>query len=275
MNQEIIEVEANVPPQEVPPAAEAAEATTATPPPQDEQTKAVALAVDDGYISPTTAGQLKGFLNSIAAGGGFPKRFDTMEKRIASYNLAHSLMGKRWQLCLNNIADIKGQMTIFGELPGALAEQTKEVEEKEVYCLDKDFKKICIENQNLDANPYAGVCLIKRKHRAKKEFTYTINEAIHAGQYPATKYDKGSRQQVPNPDSPWMKFTKVMLMRKAMSLAVKFEFADALVGVPVAEYDFDSAPDLVKDVTPNYDKIEQARDLNRRFAAPPASAHAN
>jgi RecT family len=227
-----------------------------------------AVEVRRGMLTPKTGVELSALLERVATGGGFPERFKTKEARIAAYNLSQSLMGDRWQLCLNNIAVIKGQMTIFGELPGALAEQTKEVQEKEVFCIDAAFKRISVENKNLDAEPYAGVCVIQRKGRSKKEFTYTLEEAKKAGQYPAIKaiWKNGQRvgEEVNN-DSPWMKFTKVMLMRKAMNLAVKFEFADALVGVPIAEYDFNEAPDL-REVTDTGERTDVAKELNEAYS---------
>lgn len=231
--------------------------------PAEAQAKVTAMpiAVKDGTMAPSNNSELMRVVGQIAKGGGFPERFDTAEKRIAAYNMAHSLMGGRWQLALNNIAIIKGQMTIYGELPSALAEQTKEVQEKRVFCVDKDLNEICLKNKNIDADPFAGVCVIQRKGRMLKEFTYTIEEAEKAGQYPPMKWDRDLKKQVPNHDSPWEKFKKVMLMRKAMAMAVKFEFADAMVGVPVAEYDFDVAPDI-KDVTPT---IDRAQSLNSRF----------
>lgn len=215
-----------------------------------------AVVVVEGAIVPRDTTELNRTLANIAAGGGFPDRFDTPQKRIAAYNLAQSLMGGKWQLALNHMAPIKGQLTIYGELPGALAEHTGQVEEKHVFALDKDGKKICMEHKNLSANASAGICQIKRKGRALKEFSYTLDEAIAAGQYPAKRRDGST-----NNDSPWMKFTKVMLMRKAMAMAVKFEFPDALLGVPVAEYDYNEAPDLhpTKDVTPREDQINNAR----------------
>lgn len=223
------------------------------PPPTPKAQPAVAqpIGLTKGEMVPKNAVELGVMLTKISTGGGFPARFDNAEKRMAAYNLGHSLMGSKWQLCLNNVAIIQGQMTIFGELPSALAEQTKEVVEKHVYAIDAEHKKICVENKNLDAPVYAGVCIIQRKGREKKEFTYTIEEAKKAGQYPSVKPEwkdgKRTGKMLENNDSPWMKFTKVMLMRKAMNLAVKFEFADAMVGVPIAEYDFDAAPDLVEE----------------------------
>jgi hypothetical protein len=245
---------------------------TETEPKQEKQPQVVPqpIAVKEGSLAPTDNSQLVRIVQLIAKGGGFPERFDTLEKQIASYNLAHALMRDKWQIALNNIAIIKGSMMIYGELPSALAEQTKEVAEKKLFCIDREFNEICIKHKNLDAEPYAGVCIIQRKGREKKEFTYTIEEAKKAGQYPAMKpeYQNNRRtgNMIPNEDSPWMKFTKVMLMRKAMNMAVKFEFADALLGAPIAE-DFDFAPDLIKDVTPASNSGERAKELNARFAS--------
>lgn len=226
------------------------------------------IAVKDGSLSPQDQTQMRNMLSWIARGGGFPERFDTVEKQLAAYNLAHSLMGSQWQLALNHIAIIHGQMCIYGEMPGTLAERTGEVEEKRVYLITRDYVEICTSNKNLDADIYAAVCKIKRKGRDLKEFSYTIDEAKKAGQYPPMKWVKGGGgRKEHNPDSPWEKHFKVMLMRKAMALAVKFEFPDALVGVPIAEYDFDEAPDI-KDVTPRESKEDRVKMLNERFKAP-------
>ncbi len=220
---------------------------------------------ETGAMVPVDHRELMTIINQVAKGGGFPSRFDTVESKIAAYTLANSLMGTRWQLALNNIANIKGQMVIYGELPGALAEQTKEVQEKKVYCIDLEYKEICPENKNLDAAPLAGVCEIQRKGRGKKKFSYTLAEAKIGGQYPPMKWDKDLKKSVPNTDSPWIKFTKIMLMRKAMGTAIKFEFPDCLVGAPVAEYDFDMAPDLenIRETNPTASAISD--ELNSEF----------
>lgn len=224
-------------------------------PPQKEN-KVIALH-DDMSLAPANHSELKSVIMAIDKGGGFPTRFKTFEQKIAAANLATSLMGKKWQLAINNIANIQGSLSIYGELPGAIAEQTKEIESKRVYCIDEEYKEICTKNKNLNSPPFAGVCEIKRKGRPANEFTYTLDEAKAAGQYPAYKAEyvdnRKTGRMIENPDSPWMKFTKIMLMRKAMNMGVKFEFPDAIVGTPIAEYDFGIAPDLdptIKDVTP-------------------------
>ena len=214
---------------------------------------------EDQRISPKDHKQLGSLIETIAKGGGFPTVFDNQEKRIAAFNMARALMGDQWQLCLNHMYYIKGKLSIFGELPRAIAERTGEVAEFMVYCLDKNYVKICTENKNINAEPWAGVCIVQRKGREKQEFTYTLDEATKAGQYPAKKSNGET-----NPDSPWMKFTKIMLYRKAQALAVKFEFPDALLGVEIAEYDHGEAPDLIpmKDVT---NSANREQEVLRKF----------
>jgi hypothetical protein len=231
--------------------------------------KPKSIALDENMaLAPINHQEFKSVITAIAEGGGFPTRFKTFPAKIAAANLATSLMGKKWQLAINNIADIKGTLSIFGELPGAIAEQTGQIEMKRVSILDSDYKEICTANKNLHMKPFAGVCKIKRKGRPENEFTYTIDEATAGGFYPAMKAEYVNNQktgkQIPNEDSPWMKHTKVMLMRKAMNLAVKFEFPDAIVGVPIAEYDFHTAPDLdgSRDVTPGK---SIADEMNEEF----------
>lgn len=233
--------------------------------PQAEAPKRNMIGLDENMsLIPKDATEMKAIIKVIAEGKGFPERFKTAEERIAAFNLATSLMGKKWQLALNNIANIKGQLCVFGELPGAIAEQTGQVAEKQVFVVDKNYDRICLENKNLNAEVYAGICVIQRKGREKKEFFYTIDEAKNAGQYPPMKWDKVKQEKIVNNDSPWMNHTKIMLMRKAMNMAVKFEFPDAMLATPIAEYDFDVAPDLEKDVTP---ENSLARELNQEYGS--------
>ncbi len=248
--EEVIETTA----EEVPPTKPEEEAPT------KETVKRAAIALNEKYLpAPKDNAELRGLIKTIALGGGFPAVFDTEEKRIAAYNLGRALTGDKWQLALNHMAFIEGKLGIYGEFPGALAEMTGEVQEKHVYVLDAEYKKICSENKNLDAAPFAGICIIQRKGREKKEFKFTLNDAKKIGKYPAVKRD-GS----PSPKSPWNIYTDIMLMRRAMQTAIKFEFPEAIMGVTLAEYDHGYAPDLdpeIKDVTPQ----EKAIALNAKF----------
>lgn len=178
----------------------------------------------------------------------FPECFDTKEKKLAAYELGRALLGDKWALAVGQMCYIKGRLTVYGEVPGALAQHTGQVVRKDLFVINHEYKKICTENKNLGDELFAAICQIQRTGGELQEFFYTIEEAKHAGQYPATRRD-GSV----NNDSPWMKHTKIMLMRKAMAQAIKFIFPDAVAGVPIAEHDHNMAPDLetIRDVTPS------------------------
>ncbi len=96
-----------------------------------------------------------------------------------------------------------------------------------------------MENKNLDAEVWAAVCQIKRKNRSMNEYTFTMGEAETAG--------------LKSKSGPWKQYPKIMLARRAIGHAIKFEFPDAVMGVGIAEYDHHQAPDL-----------EPIRDVNTR-----------
>ncbi len=217
-----------------------------------EESAVDVIAVKDGLYDPKNKTELGQLISTIAKGGGFPDCFDTHEKRIAAYNLARGLMGEQWQLALNNLYYIKGKLNIFGDLPRAIAERSGQIQEFKLFVIDKDYKEICTANKNLEQEPWAGVCIVQRKGRDKKEYSYSIEEAETAGQLPA------------GPQSPWSKYRKIMLIRKAQALGIKFEFSDSLLGVDIAEHIHEFAPDLVP--IKNVYQPTAADDLNSTFA---------
>lgn len=221
------------------------------------------IQVNKGTLMPVNASELVRTVNMIHKGGGFPDCFDTGEKRIAAYHLAQGLMGpKEWQLALNHMAFIKGKLAIYGELPGTLVQRTGQLKSKDLFLIDKEYNVISFANKNLSAPVWGAVCRMWREgHEKAVEFFYTLDEAIKAGQYPPRRRD-GS----PNLDSPWEKHFKTMLLRKAQAAAVKFMFPEALVGVAIAEYEYDLAPDL-KDVSPSRgapQELQSARETIKR-----------
>jgi hypothetical protein len=150
--------------------------------PKEEKQEKKPIALNrNAMMAPQDNVELVRMLETIKAGGGFPARFDNPAKQVAAYNLARSLMGDRWQLALNNIAEIKGQMCIYGEIPRAIAELTKEVGEFKVYVIDGEYKEICPANMNLQNAPWAGICEVKRKGREKKVYSYTLQQIKMAG----------------------------------------------------------------------------------------------
>lgn len=155
-------------------------------------------------------------------------------------NLPYSAMQKMFYY--------KGNITVYGTLFMAMAENHPQYGEKVEFWIDKEYKKVCLENKNF-GEEWAAVVGVKRKDW--QDFTYThftIEEAKLAQLYPATKWDKETRQKVNSPDSPWNKYTKDMLMWKARVRAYKACYAESFEGLECYE-DVKEALES-RDVTP-------------------------
>ncbi len=180
--------------------------------------------------------------------GALPAWYKTPEQVFLCWNLAASL-GLRPQPALQNICMINGSPYLFGDLPMTLARMTGELLDCKVFVCDADYKEIGFENKNVNAEPFAGFCIISRKGREKKTFAFSVEDAKAAG-----LWNKKS--------SPWITYPKIMLMRRALGTALKFEFADALKGSMIAEYDANHLPDM-KDVVDS--RKDPAAELNKKF----------
>jgi hypothetical protein len=223
------------------------------PPPEPEKAKAVAapIAVDQkGLMVARDNGELYRMVKVMMAGGAVPKWMDTPEKVIACWQMAASLKVPA-PVAIQHMCVIQGRVCIWGELPKALAESTGELEHFEIIWIDKEQKPITLENKNLHSPVWGAVCKIKRKGRTLNEYFFTEPEAEKA--------------KLLTKDGPWITYRKIMYGRRAATTAIKFEFGDALMGIGIAEYDFNEAPD-VKDVTPSQSRDELADKLAARAA---------
>lgn len=191
---------------------------------------------DEGKFAPTTIEGQYRIAKYYSTSGMVPKAFDTAEKVMVGMQFAREL-GLEPLTGLRNIAVVHGQPSLWGELPLKLAYQTRELKHLEEFVIDKDYRKICLENKNLTATPWAGVCRIQRGTLPMVEATFTMDEAGDAG--------------LLGRNNPWKTYPKIMLMRRARSQALKIAFPDAIGGAPIAEYDFNYVPtsDEPRDVT--------------------------
>lgn len=191
--------------------------------------------------------ELVRMIQIMMKGQAFPKTLDTEAKVIAAWQVAASLKLPP-AVAIQNMAVIHGSVCIWGQLPKALAEATGELEDFRLILINKEQRAITLENKNLHEEVWGAVCQIKRRGRTLNEYTFTDPDMVKAS--------------LKNKQGPWREYTKIMLSRRAISHAIKFEFPDALMGVAVAEYDFNEAPDL-KDVTPRGAKRSALNDKLR------------
>lgn len=188
--------------------------------------------------------ELVRLIRTFMKGVAFPKTLDTEEKIIAAWQVAASLKIPP-MIAMQNMAVINGSVAIWGQLPKALAEATGEMQDFRQFFIDKEMNEICLKNKNLNAEIWAAVVQIRRKDRSTNEYFFSVDDAKTAG--------------LLNKSGPWKEHRKVMLARRTVGMAIKFEFPDALMGVAIAEYDLHEAPDL-KDVTPRAARTVNAAD---------------
>jgi len=200
----------------------------------------VALVVDheSQAIVARDNSELLRLIRTMMKGQAFPKQFTTEEQLISCWQVAASLKVPP-AVAIQNMCIINGSVSIWGQLPKALAEATGELEDFQLILIDKDHKIISLENKNLGEEVWGAICKIKRKGRTLNEYSFTMREAESAG--------------LLNKAGPWKTFQKLMLSRRAVGHAIKFEFPDAVMGVGISEYDHHQAPDLepIRDVGPS------------------------
>ena len=219
----------------------------------EKSNKALAIDQKTGQIVAKDSSELMRQIAILMKGQAFPQTMDTPAKCLAAWNLACSFKNISPQRAISCMMYLNGVLTIFGELPRTLAENTGELEDCRLFVVGEDYREICFENKNLFEDPFAAVCRMKRKGKSMNEYFFTTKEAEKAGLL--------SRR------GPWQTYAKIMLKRRAMAEALKFEFSDALMGAAIAEYTFNHFPDTEpRDVTRQGEVVEKAADkLNQIF----------
>lgn len=197
---------------------------------------------DDGIIQTKTFEDLYRVSAQILKSGMLPRAYDTVEKVMTGITMVREL-GLPPLNGLKQLAIINGSPCLWGELPLAKVRNSGLLDSINEFAIDKDYKQICFENKNLDAEIYAAICMIKRKGCEQKSFAYTKMDA---------DLNPNSRGMV------WKNYRSIMMKRRARSLAIKDEFGDVIGGMPIAEYDYDVIPTAGQEMTVTRDKATQA-----------------
>lgn len=212
--------------------------------------KTLATDTKTGLMVARDNGEVMRIINILNAGMVFPKSLDTPQKQIAAWQVAASL-GLPPAVTMANLAIIHGSVSMWGQLPKALAERTGQLMDFQVILFDSNQNEICLGNKNLQEPVWGAVARIRRMKRRLNEYAFTELDAKKANLFSKA--------------GPWQDYRKIMYMRRAVGHATKFEFPDALMGVPVAEYDFNFAPDMEREVGGTVTGLASAEDINKEF----------
>lgn len=162
-------------------------------------------------------------------GGAFPKWVKSAIQACAISQFLRAL-NLEPMTGIQHVYEINGRLTLWGEGPLAAVRASGQMEWIRETFFDRDYNEISFTNKNLHVPLYGSVTIIKRKGAEKpveRWFTEDDENVVLKG-IPAI----------------WKSHKRIMYKRKARAEAIKDEFGDVLAGATIAEYDFNTAPDL-------------------------------
>jgi hypothetical protein len=189
----------------------------------------------------------------MTKGCAIHKSLDTIEKRIACWQMATALK-VRPEVAISNMYIVNGVISLWGQLPKALAHETGELQHFKLIRYNEKQDEIALQYKNLETEVWGAAVQIRRGGGALNEYIFTMEDAKRAG--------------LASKSGPWKDYRPIMLCRRTVGQAIKFDFPDAVMGLGISEYDHNEAPDLMappKDVTPGLDR---SATLNARFNKP-------
>ena len=123
---------------------------------------------------------------------------------------------------MGNMYVVKGCISLWGDLPLAIAKQSGRLESFEEYFIDSKHKKICIENKNVGEEIYAGIIKIKEKGKKENSFFLTAEEVQESGALGKNL---------------WKQYYRVMFKRRLRRIALFDTFPEMFAGLRVEGYD--------------------------------------
>lgn len=235
-----------------PAAAPAVTAAPSAPPattPATVKEKAVVVLNAQGVAMPADFDAAYRVADAMFRGGSFPKWVKTAIQALAVSQFCRSL-NLDPMTGVQHVCEVNGRLSLWGEGPLAAVRASGKLKSIREVFLTKDYKEICLENKNLDAELFACVCQVERTDGSKVERSFTEKDA------------KTAIQGLPEV---WKKYPRVMWKRKARAEALKDLFGDVLVGAGIAEWDATYAPDVqVEGVLQNAAPLSSR--LNERLA---------
>lgn len=210
---------------------------------------------DTGVLFPRTLDAQYRYANYLVASGLLPAGLNTPAKALVGMQFLYEV-GLPLIASIGKICVINGVVSMFGDLPLALAERSGKLEDFEEWWIDENGDKL--NPKDPKKKLYGAACIAKRKGRktAVDRF-FTIEDATTA---------KLWGKQSGGKDSPWTLYPKRMLQMRTRSWALKDCVPDALYGISIAEYDHNVLVDERGNVVGAEREVQTfSSDVNKAF----------
>ncbi len=188
---------------------------------------------DDGQVNPTNVMELFYVADMIFKSGLVPGTYNKVQQVVIAIQTAKERGISPLRLIQNSyILDQKLQ--VYGSFPKTEVMRSGKCAEYREWLVDEQYEEICLANKNLKNKAYAGVCKTKRSDNGHEEETFfTLDMAKIAGLSTNPKR-KG-----------WVSYPHRMLLARARSLNLEYNFGDVIGGLVNHEDDFDNKPETV------------------------------
>lgn len=203
------------------------------PKPESKMPKPTPIALKAGQAAPQTIEDQFRMATLYLRSRMLPARFTTPEAVLTAMHFAAEHFPDAPLTALRQIAVIDGTPCMFGDLPLAKVQNHPAYAGKREYFLDDKGEEINPKNKNLNVVAQAAVCTTFRRLPDGKldEHTviFTVDDAKRAGLW--------NKKSSTGKDTPWVKYPADMLKYRARGRNLKDQFADALNGVGIGEFD--------------------------------------
>lgn len=196
---------------------------------------------DDGSLKPKNMMQLKSMCNLYKQSTALNPDLKNATTLLMALQLAVS-MKVNPVIILNGLYVIKNRFRFHSALPSNIVMKSGKLQSIRTFCIDEEYKEICLKEKNLLKTPIAGVCItVRNDNKFENETFFTIDDAKAAGLLSKDNYKN---------------YLKQMLMARARSANLEYYFADVLGGLS----DMDNAPiDGGRDVIDQRDPNEMLK----------------
>lgn len=199
-----------------------------------EQKSLRPISLDEqGLVQVTTLDEEMRICKGLVDNNMVPESLNTPGKLFAARQLCREL-NLPVMSAIRQVYVVNGSPSLWGDTPLGIVRRSGQLESIDEYTIDDQYNRIGVENKNLTAPIFAAVCEIQRKGYVKKTFFFTVEQAKAAGLMGKSLYSK---------------YFQRMIQMKARGLGLKNEFSDILMGIAMAEYDYDEVPGVAREVS--------------------------
>ena len=187
---------------------------------------AIAMS-ESGHLMPKDSNEEYRVAHMLMSSGAVPAVFKSAPQVMMAMQFLKRF-GMDPIVCIRQVCIVNGSLSIWGELPLGLVNNSGRLEWIKEIIYDSNYKEITFENMNLGSEPWGATCTMKMIGKDPIQRSFTRADAEKAG-----LWNK----------SIWKLYPKRMLSMSARAWALKDGASEIISGVSILEYEHGTIPD--------------------------------